>query len=140
LYKLEKIIYVDDQMDILLVAEYALEEIGQYDVLICESGAEGLAKIEGFKPDLIVLDVMMPELDGPATLAKIREMDSFKSTPAVFITAKIFPNEIEELKSCDANIIGVIPKPFDPITVSGAIQSIWNSMFSKNNQNNEVGL
>jgi len=138
--KLEKIIYVDDQMDILLVAEYALSEIGGFDVLICESGAIALEKIEQYKPDLIVLDVMMPELDGPLLLAKIREIELFKTTPAIFITAKIFPNEVAELKSCDDGVISVIPKPFDPITLSKIIQSVWNSSLFKENKNNGEGL
>jgi len=114
-------------MDILLVAEYALTQIGEFDVLICEGGFEALAKIEGYDPDLIILDVMMPELDGPQLLSKIREVTKFKSTPAIFITAKIFPNEVAELMSCDDNVISVIPKPFDPVTISETIQSVWNS-------------
>ena len=138
--KLEKIIYIDDQMDILLVAEYALTKIGNYDVLMCESGTIALAKIEKFKPDLIVLDVMMPELDGPQVLSKIREIKPFKNTPVIFITAKIFPNEIVDLMSCDADVISVIPKPFDPITISDTIQSTWNSSLSKENKINQENL
>ena len=136
----KKIIYIDDQMDILLVAEYALTQIGDYDVLICESGAEALEKITSYKPDLIILDVMMPDLDGPQTLLRIREIDLFKDTPAIFITAKIFPNETEELKSCDARVIGVIPKPFDPITISNTIQTTWNSSISKDKLSMKEGL
>ena len=140
LHKLEKIIYIDDQMDILLVAEYALSKIAEYDVLTCESGTEALAKIEEYNPDLIILDVMMPELDGPQTLSQIREIESFKTTPTIFITAKTFPNEVTDLMSCDADVIGVIPKPFDPITISTTIQSIWNSSSSKENKNIEGRL
>lgn len=129
--KLKKIIYIDDQMDILLVAEYALTQIGAYDVLMCESGADALEKIEEFNPDLIVLDVMMPELDGPQTLSKIREIELFKETPAIFITAKIFPVEVNQLKSCDSRVIEVISKPFNPILISKTIQSVWESSFSQ---------
>ena len=128
--KLEKIIYIDDQVDILIFAEYALTEIGGYDALMCEGGNEALAKIEEFKPDLILLDVMMPELDGPQTLSLIREIELLKTTPAIFITAKIFPNEIAELKSCCEHVLDVIPKPFDPVTISTTIQSKWDSSFS----------
>ena len=138
--KLKKIIYVDDQMDILLVAKYALSEIGEYEVLMCESGTEALAKIEEYNPDLIILDVMMPELDGPQTLSQIREIESFKTTPTIFITAKTFPNEVTNLMSCDVDVIGVIPKPFDPITISTTIQSTWNSSLSKENKNIEGRL
>ena len=134
MHKLKKIIYIDDQMDILLVAEYALTQIGEYEVLMCEGGIEALAKIEEFKPDLIILDVMMPEIDGPQTLSKIREIKLFKATPVIFITAKIFPVEVIELKSCDVGVIGVIPKPFDPVLISETIQSSWDSWFSKDNK------
>ena len=125
-------------MDILLVAEYALTEIGGYDVLICDSGKKALEEIERYNPDLIVLDVMMPELDGPETLSKIRNIKSFKFTPAIFITAKAFPNEIAELKLCDYAVIDVIPKPFDPITISQTIQSIWEYSFSEDDQKKKV--
>ena len=124
-------------MDILLVSEYALSEIGEYDVLICESGAEALEKIADYHPDLILLDVMMPRLDGPQTLGKIREIELFKSTPVIFLTAKIFPNEIAELMACDDGVLAVIPKPFDPVTISDTIQATWNSSFLKNNESRE---
>jgi len=133
LQKLKKIIYIDDQMDILLIAEYALSSIGKYDTLMCESGAEALARIDDYNPDLILVDVMMPELSGPETLSKIREKPLFKATPAIFITAKIFQSEVAELMSCNTGVIGVIPKPFDPTTISTSIQTVWDSSFSKNN-------
>ena len=129
--KLRKILYVDDQIDILLFAEYALTDIGDYETLMCDSGKKALNQIEQFKPDLILLDVMMPELDGPTTLSLIRKFEAFKNTPAIFITAKILSNEVSELLSCDAKVIKVIPKPFDPIKISESIQAIWDSYFSK---------
>ena len=129
--KLRKILYVDDQIDILLFAEYALTDIGDYETLMCDSGKKALDQIEQFKPDLILLDVMMPELDGPTTLSLIRKFEAFKNTPAIFITAKILSNEVSELLSCDAKVIKVIPKPFDPIKISESIQAIWDSYFSK---------
>ena len=127
---LKKIIYIDDQMDILLVAEYALTKIGKYDVLMCESGEQALAEIEDYNPDLILLDVMMPELSGPETLAKIREKTLFKTTPAIFVTASISSSEVADLMSCDTGVLDVITKPYDPTTVSASIQSIWDSLFS----------
>lgn len=135
LRNLRKIIYIDDQMDILLVAEYALTNIGEYDTLMCQSGAEALAKIDDYKPDLILLDVMMPELSGPETLSKIRDKVLFKETPAIFITAKIFPSEVAELLSCNTGVLSVIPKPFDPTTISASIKTIWNSSFPEKNTN-----
>ncbi len=132
---LRKIIYIDDQMDILLVAEYALTNIGGYDMLMCQSGAEALAKIDNYKPDLILLDVMMPELSGPETLSKIRDKVLFKETPAIFITAKIFPSEVAELLTCNTGVLSVIPKPFDPTAISATIKTIWNSSFPEKNTN-----
>lgn len=125
--KLEKIIYIDDQLDIRLMAEYALTNIGNYDVLMCESGADALEKIEGYAPDLILVDLMMPELDGPETISEIRKMTSFKTTPAIFITAKIVPPEIAELMSYDAAVIALIHKPFDPDEISETVQSLWDA-------------
>ncbi|MBX2869575.1 MAG: response regulator [Acidiferrobacterales bacterium] len=119
-------IYVDDQLDIRLVAEYALTNIGNFDLLMCESGEEALTKIEEYDPDLILLDVMMPGIDGPETLSRIRRIARFKTTPAIFITAKIFPSEVHDLMSYGA--IDVIAKPFDPVTLSSRIQSVWDEL------------
>ena len=80
---------------------------------------------------------MMPELDGPTTLAKIREKELFNATPAIFVTAKIFPNEVSELMSCNTDVIGVIPKPYDPTTISASVQSTWDSSFSKDQKNQQ---
>jgi len=131
---------VDDQEDILLFAEYALQSYGKFDTLMCESGIEALDKIEAFNPDLIALDFMMPNLDGPQTLKKIRQMPLFKTTPVIFITAKIFPNEVADLMECDAGVIGLIPKPFDPVTISDSIQSMWNASFCNEELTKQKGL
>ena len=130
---------MDDQEDILLFAEYALQNYGKFDTLMCESGIEALEKIEAFNPDLIALDFMMPNLDGPQTLKKIRQMPLFKTTPVIFITAKIFPNEVADLMECDAGVIGLIPKPFDPVTISDRIQSMWDASFSNENLAKQIG-
>ena len=137
--KLEKIIYTDDQEDILLFAEYALQNYGKFETLMCKSGTEALEKIDAFNPDLIALDFMMPNLDGPQTLKKIRQMALFKTTPAIFITAKIFPNEITDLMECDSAVIGLITKPFDPVTISDSIQSMWDDSFSNKELTKQKG-
>jgi len=66
---------------------------------------------------------MMPGLDGPSALAKIREIDAYKTTPAVFMTAKVQPNEIQQY--LDMGAVDVIPKPFDPMTLAEQLQEIW---------------
>lgn len=123
---LKKILYVEDQKDIQIIAEYALAAISGYTVKTSNSGIEALAEIEAFEPDLLLLDVMMPGLDGPSTLQEIRKLDAYKNTPAIFMTAKILPNELADLMSQGA--IAVIPKPFDPVTLGSEIQVIWDNV------------
>lgn len=122
--ELNRIIYAEDEPDIQEVALMALEDIGGFTVEACNSGQEMLEKAIAFKPDLILLDVMMPNLDGPATLVKLREMPELVNTPAAFMTAKVQPNEVENFLAMGA--IGVIPKPFDPMKLADQIRDIWN--------------
>ena len=121
---LNKILYVEDQKDIQLIAKYALESIGKFELNICNNGQEALEIIKTFSPDLILLDVMMPVMDGPTTLEKIKQMDEFKDIPVIFMTAKILPTEIHEL--IESGAAGVISKPFDPVSLSKEIQAIYN--------------
>jgi two-component system, OmpR family, response regulator len=132
---LNKILYVEDQKDIQMIAEYALTTIANYTVKICSSGNEALAEIETFSPDLLLLDVMMPGLDGPETLQEIRKLASYKNTPAIYMTAKILPNEIDDLMSQGA--IAIISKPFDPVTLGGEIQALWDKASAASDINND---
>jgi diguanylate cyclase (GGDEF)-like protein len=118
-----RILYVEDEPDIRQVAQMALEGVGGFTVHACSSGAEALSVLPQFKPDLILLDVMMPGIDGPTTLARLRELPGAEGIPAVFMTAKVQPHEIAELKAIGA--LDVIPKPFDPMTLSQTVGSIW---------------
>lgn len=122
--ELKKILYAEDEADIRAVAQLSLETVGGFEVALCESGEEALEAVTDFDPDLILLDVMMPVLDGPSTLEKLREMDAFKTTPIVFFTAKAMPGEIERFKALGA--LEVISKPFDPMTLPDQIREIWN--------------
>lgn len=132
---LKKILYVEDQKDIQMIAEYALTAIANYTVKTCNSGDEALAEIEAFSPDLLLLDVMMPGLDGPETLQEIRKLPSYKNTPAIYMTAKILPNEIDDLMSHGA--IGIIPKPFDPVTLGDEIQVILDKVSAASDISND---
>ena len=85
---LKKILYVEDDTDIQAVAQMALEMVGGFDVKICSSGREAIAEAGGFAPDLMILDVMMPGMDGPQTLGALHEIAGLETTPAVFMTAK----------------------------------------------------
>ena len=122
--ELNRIIYAEDEPDIQEVALMALDDIGGFKVEACNSGQEMLDKAIAFKPDLILLDVMMPNLDGPATLAQLRKLPELVNTPAAFMTAKVQPKEVEHFLALGA--IGVIPKPFDPMTLADQIRDIWN--------------
>lgn len=86
---LTKILYVDDDMDIQLVTTFALEELGKFTVQACASGSEALACVDEFQPQLMILDVMMPGMDGPTTLSELRRLPVTAETPAVFMTAKV---------------------------------------------------
>lgn len=121
--KLTRILYVEDEPDIQTVARLALEMLGGFTLGICSSGHEALAKITEFQPQFILLDVMMPGMDGPTTLGKIRALPEFAITPVVFMTAKVQPSEVAEYKAIGA--VDVIPKPFDPMKLSSQVQAIW---------------
>jgi len=124
---LNKILYVEDEPDIQEVARMALELVGGFTVEICSSGEEALAKAAEFDPDLFLLDVMMPGMDGPTTLTELRKIDAVAAKPAIFMTAKVQPHEVAEYRELGA--IDVIPKPFDPMSLSASIQEIWSSNF-----------
>lgn len=121
--ELERILCVEDDDDILAITKIALEELAGFVVHGCASGAEAVRLGADFEPQLILLDVMMPELDGPATLAQLRLLPKLANTPVVFMTAKVQPQEVEQLKRLGA--IGVIAKPFDPLTLADALKGIW---------------
>ena len=121
--ELKKILYVEDEPDIQMIARVALENVGGFELCVCSSGAEALEKAEAFKPDLFLLDVMMPGMDGPTTLAELRKITSITSTPVMFMTAKVQPQEVEFLKSL--NVADVIAKPFDPMVLATNIKESW---------------
>jgi two-component system OmpR family response regulator len=121
---LARILYVDDEPDIREVARIALEVVGGFQVEVCESGETALARAPGFAPDLILLDVMMPGMDGPETLRALRGIAALAEVPVVFFTAKAQRSEIAELLALGA--IDVLGKPFDPMTIGQALTEIWN--------------
>ena len=121
--KLTRVLYVEDEPDIQAVARLALEALGGFTVEICSSGDEALQRAPAFQPQLILLDVMMPGMDGPTTLGKLRELPQFAATPIIFMTAKVQPGEVAGYKELGA--VDVIPKPFDPMALSGKVQEIW---------------
>lgn len=120
---LQRILMVEDEPDIQAVARVALETVGGLTLEVCSSGEEALERIPGWKPQLILMDVMMPRMDGPTTLQALRGKPVTASIPVIFMTAKVQPSEVEQFKSIGA--LGVIPKPFDPMTLAGTVRGIW---------------
>ncbi|MGA2550092.1 MAG: response regulator [Burkholderiaceae bacterium] len=121
--QLKRILYVEDDNDIREVAGMALEHVGQLEVLLCASGRDALEKVEDFAPDMVVLDVMMPDMDGPATLLGLRKIPSMVNVPVVFVTAKVQPSEVAEFLSLGA--VDIVAKPFDPMTLTDSLRQIW---------------
>jgi CheY-like chemotaxis protein len=121
---LNKILYVEDDADIRKIVSMSLEVVGEYTVNACGSCADELEVVDDFDPDLLLLDVMMPDVDGPATLRALRQRKSAVQTPAVFITAKVQAGDMARYKRL--GVFDVIVKPFDPMALSDRIAQIWH--------------
>ena len=119
--KLQRILLVDDQRDIRSIVGLALGKIGGFQVKVCESGEEALASVDAFVPDLLLLDLSMPVLDGVGTLKALRARGL--QAPAVFFTARLHPKDAERYR--DLGVLGVIPKPFDPLKLGAQLREIW---------------
>lgn len=115
-----RILYIDDEADIREVAVLSLELDPDFAVRACASGPEGVAAAAEWKPDLILLDVMMPGMDGPTTLAKLREQPETAEIPIVFITARSQQSEVEHYLSLGAK--AVFAKPFDPMSLAPSVR------------------
>ncbi len=117
-----KVLLVDDEEDVREIARLSLGRVGGMEVCDASSGPEGVLRAAEEKPDFILLDMMMPEMDGPATLQALRANAATASIPVVFLTAKALPTELERLHELGA--VGVITKPFDPMTLAAEVRRI----------------
>jgi two-component system, OmpR family, response regulator len=117
-----KILIIDDEEDIRSIASMSLGILGGIDVVEADGGEDGISKAASEQPDGILLDMMMPGLDGPATLARLRENAATRAIPVIFLTARAMTSEMEKLKQMGAT--GVLTKPFDPTTLSAQVKSI----------------
>ncbi|MBA3677580.1 MAG: response regulator [Sphingosinicella sp.] len=115
-----RILYVDDEADIREVAAMSLELDPGLEVRTCSSGSEAIAVAAEWKPSLILLDVMMPGMDGPTTFANLRQQAETADIPVVFITARTQAQEVEGFKALGAQ--GVIAKPFDPMSLAPTVR------------------
>lgn len=120
---LVRILYAEDEPDIQKLASMALELIGGFTLKTCSSGLEALNEIEAFEPQLLLFDVMMPGLNGPEALKKIRKIEAYSDTPTIFITANSQPDQVQGY--LDIGAVDVITKPFDPMTLAQQIQGTW---------------
>ncbi len=117
-----KILYVDDEDDIREIAQMSLELDPEFEVRLCSSGHQALQEVTDWQPDLILLDVMMPEMDGPETLRRLAAAPSTAAIPVVFITARTQTHEVARFLSMGA--VGVIAKPFDPMKLAGEVKRL----------------
>lgn len=122
---LERILLVDDEADIRQVARLALETLGGFQITECGSGLTAPEAALAHKPQLILMDVMMPGRDGPETLKALRATPGLLDIPVVFMTAKVQPQEVAALRALGA--LDVIPKPFDPMALAQTVRRIWES-------------
>jgi two-component system OmpR family response regulator len=120
--KIQKILLVDDDPNIQMIAQMGLEDRPEWQVSLASSGMEALQKFAQEKPDLVILDMMMPGMDGVTTLSKIKEQSKNADIPVIFMTAKVQKHEIE--KYLATGVAGVITKPFDPMTLAQDIIKI----------------
>lgn len=120
---LSKVLVIDDDEDILRIIQFCFEVMPEIQLICCTSAEEGIKKAIEFSPDLILLDVMMPVMDGIAALKAFRLMPKFEKTPIIFLTAKSQKNEIEDY--FHMGVDNVIVKPFDPLTFPNDVKATW---------------
>lgn len=121
--ELQRIMLVEDDPDIRTVAGMALELVGGFTLLACAGGAEALEAVTKFKPQLVLLDVMMPDMDGPGVIGELHGRPETAGIPVIFLTAKAQSEEADKLRRLGA--IDVIAKPFDPMTLAAEVKSAW---------------
>ena len=126
--KLARILLVEDEVDIQMVAQMALEDVGGFEVKVCVSGAQAVEEGPGFAPHLILLDFMMPGMDGSETMTALRKIPELEEVPVVFLTARAQLNEVAEYRRQGA--IEVIVKPFDPMNLANQVMEIWENFHS----------
>ncbi len=116
------IVVVDDDEDVRRLLVLSLSRVGGYDVRPVDSGQACLAELRRDRPDAVVLDVMMPVMDGPATLEEIRIDPDILDVPVVFLTAGIVDSDVERLRTLPVS--GVLHKPFDPMRLPAQLAQL----------------
>ena len=121
-----KILVIDDEDDIREVAALSLETVAGWEVILASSGAQGVARAVEQRPDAILLDVMMPGMDGPSTFRELRKNPATAGIPVLLLTAKV--RGTDQRRFADLGVEAVLFKPFDPLTLSTQIAEAlgWN--------------
>lgn len=125
---LQRILHVEDDPSIRLVTSLTLEKVGKFTVLSCDGGPAALEKAGAFDPQVLLLDVMMPGMDGPTTLAALQQQMDLSGRLVLFMTAKVQQQEIDHYRSIGA--WAVIMKPFDPMTLANEVRRHWQDFNS----------
>ena len=123
---LREILYVDDEPDIREIVQMALGLMPALSVSTADSGMRALQSMQESKPDLVLLDVMMPNMDGPTTLQQMRSQPELQAIPVIFMTAKAMPQEVARFRALGA--AAVIAKPFDPMLLAENVMAIWEGL------------
>ena len=117
--ELRRVLVIEDDPDTQAAIRFALQELHQVHLRTCSTAREGLQAATDFRADLLLLDVMMPEIDGPTVLAGLRQNELHRDTPAIFLTSLVAPEDLRYYESL--GVAGVIPKPFDPLNLGARI-------------------
>jgi CheY-like chemotaxis protein len=117
-----KVLIIDDDDDIRLIARVSLGKVGGMQVVDASGGADGIRKAQDERPDVILLDMMMPTMDGSETLNAIRANPATATTPVIFLSCKAQGSEVERMMALGA--VGVLLKPFDPRTLSDDVRAL----------------
>ena len=123
---LNRICYVEDDEDIQRIVRMSLERVGKMTVEVVSDPLVAIERMRAFKPELVMLDWMMPGMDGPTLYRRMREVPEVRDIPVVFITAKASEKELSELRALGA--AGTISKPFSPKDLTEQLRSIWASL------------
>lgn len=122
-----RVLVVDDEPDIREIAQVSLELVGGWEVTVATNGAEALQRAAEIRPEVILLDVMMPDMDGPTTFRRLQENADTAGIPVIFLTAKV--QAADRRHFSDLGVAGVISKPFDPLQLAQEVQGLlgWDA-------------
>lgn len=124
--QLKKIMYVEDDPDLRKIVSVCLETKGGFTVRVCDSGEQALKQVGEFQPDLIIMDVIMPDMNGPETLGELRKRPGTAAIPVLFMTSRVLPGDVENYKKLGA--VDLIRKPFHPLTLADLVKELWEKI------------